>query len=241
VRIVSGHRRADLTEQMANRHYLGQLIVDYLSAKALSNTASVSDEILIEFSVTELKEHIEKTGGMFALKPTNDDVEDSLFYLSRIEAIKIEGGFLVVYNRLTIDRIEKNNKIQYKQEDYQKLKEFYQNKVQQIHIVGEYAKKMVQNYKDALQFVDDYFKLNYDSFFRKYFRGSRQDEIKRTMTPAKFRELFGALSPEQLEIIKDSTSQYIVVAAGPGSGKTRCWCISSLHCCWLKILSRSNC
>ncbi len=40
-------------------------------------------------------------------------------------------------------------------------------------------------------------------------------------TPAKFRQLFGELSPTQLSIIKDKESKYIAVAAGPGSGKTR--------------------
>ena len=83
-------------------------------------------------------------------------------------------------------------------EDYDKLNQFYTNKVQQIHIVGEYAKKMIEDYKAALQFVDDYFQLNYRSFLNKYFKGSRQDEIKKTITPAKFRQLFGELSPAQL-------------------------------------------
>ena len=41
------------------------------------------------------------------------------------------------------------------------------------------------------------------------------------MTPRKFKQLFGELSPTQLNIIKDNISKYIVVAAGPGSGKTR--------------------
>ena len=41
------------------------------------------------------------------------------------------------------------------------------------------------------------------------------------MTPSKFRQLFGELSPTQLNIINDKESKYIVVAAGPGSGKTR--------------------
>ena len=144
-----------------------------------------------------------------------------MFYLSRIEAIKIEGGFLVVHNKLSIDRMEKNNRIQYKESDYEKLGQFYQQKVQQIHIVGEYAKKMIRNYNEALQFVDDYFSLNYSSFLNKYFPGSRQSEIKRTLTPEKFKKLFGELSTSQLEIIKDSDHQYVVVAAGPGSGKTR--------------------
>ena len=158
---------------------------------------------------------------LFEIKISIEDIEDTLFYLSRIDAIKIEGGFLVIYNRLTIDRVEQNNMIQYKNDDYQKLHQFYQNKVQQIHIVGEYAKKMIENYKGALQFVDDYFQLNYSSFLNKYFPGSRQDDIKRNLTPTKFRQLFGSLSPRQLEIIKDNQTKYIVVAAGPGSGKTK--------------------
>jgi len=128
---------------------------------------------------------------------------------------------LVVYNKLTIERLEKDNKKRYKADDYKKLNQFYENKVQQIHIVGEYAKKMVNDYTEALQFVEDYFQLNYRSFLNKYFKGSRQNEIKRNITPRKFRQLFGELSPAQLKIIKDQDSKNIVVAAGPGSGKTR--------------------
>jgi ATP-dependent DNA helicase RecQ len=158
---------------------------------------------------------------LFAVKPSVDDVEDTLFYLSRIESLKIEGGFLVTYNRLSIDRIEKNNRIKYKEGDHEKLNQHYHHKVQQIHIIGEYAKRMIQNYNEALQFVEDYFNLNYASFLNRYFPGSRQDEIKRSITPEKFRALFGALSTSQLKIIKDADNKYIVVAAGPGSGKTR--------------------
>ncbi|GAA4736471.1 RecQ family ATP-dependent DNA helicase [Flavisolibacter ginsenosidimutans] len=222
VQIAPSLAKDELKDKMVKRHFLARFIVEYLYQKAINNTAkNDADEILIEFSIQELKDAVESSTGLFTVKASNEDVEDSLFYLSRIEAIKIEGGFLVVYNRLTIDRIEKNNRILYKESDYDKLRTHYQNKVQQIHIVGEYAKKMVENYKEALQFVDDYFRLNYGSFLNKYFPGSRQDDIKRTLTPAKFQQLFGALSPAQLEIIKDATNQHVVVAAGPGSGKTR--------------------
>jgi ATP-dependent DNA helicase RecQ len=79
---------------------------------------------------------------------------------------------------------------------------------------------MTSDYQEALQFVDDYFKLNYDAFLRKYFRG-REAEITKNITPKKFKQLFGDLSPRQLSIIKDADSRYIVVAAGPGSGKTK--------------------
>ena len=175
----------------------------------------------VEFSVLELRDEYEKNNELFKHKINPDDVEDTLFYLSRIEALKIEGGFLVVYNRLTIERLEKASRTQYKKEDYRKLEEFYENKVEQIHIVGEYAKKMVEDYQDALLFVDDYFNLNYNSFLNKYFKGKRQSEIKNSLTPAKFRELTGTLSLEQYSVIRDRDSKYIVVAAGPGSGKTK--------------------
>jgi ATP-dependent DNA helicase RecQ len=128
---------------------------------------------------------------------------------------------MVVYNRLTIERLEQDNKKRYTNTDYEKLDQFYENKVQQIHIVGEYAKKMISDYRNALQFVEDYFHLNYAFFLRKYFPGSKADELRLKMTPAKFRQLFGELSPTQLKIINDKVSKFIVVAAGPGSGKTR--------------------
>ncbi|MFC1224763.1 RecQ family ATP-dependent DNA helicase [Pedobacter sp. BG31] len=216
--------KAIFSEKQEKRHLLARMITEYLHRKALALVKSDNneeEEVLIEFSVQELKEMVKKEQGMFSIQADIDDIEDSLFYLSRIGAIKIEGGFMVVHNKLTIERIEKNNRIQYKESDYDKLKLFYQQKVQQIHIVGEYAQKMIRNYNEALKFVDDYFKLNYPSFLSKYFPGSRQDEIKRSLTPAKFMKLFGALSPTQLKIINDTSSQYIVVAAGPGSGKTK--------------------
>lgn len=224
VKIGVSQEKFGLRDKMGKRHFLARFIVEYLFKKisALQDVKEQGDEVLIEFSVIELKEEAEKEQGLFIVKVSIEDIEDTLFYLSRIDAIKIEGGFLVIYNRLVINRLETNNQIQYKKSDYEKLEQFYQSKVHQIHIVGEYAKKMIDNYNEALQFVDDYFRLNYNSFLNKYFPGSdRQKEIKRTMTPAKFKQIFGELSLEQNAIILDKDNKHIVVAAGPGSGKTR--------------------
>lgn len=216
--------REMLKVKLEKRHELAKFIVEYLFSKSKeAETADerVSGEVLVEFSVNELKQAFENRPALFEIQCSLEDIEDTLFYLSRIEAIKIEGGFLVVYNRLTIERLEHDNKRRYKLEDYQKLNQFYDNKVQQIHIVGEYARKMISDYKEALQFVEDYFQLNYTSFLNKYFKGNRQREIHRNITPSKFRQLFGELSPAQLKIINESEAKYMVVAAGPGSGKTR--------------------
>ncbi len=220
IAVVCMHPKAMLKEKMERRQELALFIIEYLFEKT-SAVEEEKKEVLVEFSVHELKQAYETSSNLFKLAVSLDDVEDTLFYLSRIEAIKIEGGFMVVYNRLTIDRLEQNNSKQYTKEDYDKLDHFYENKVQQIHIVGEYAKKMIEDYRDALQFVEDYFHLNYTSFLRKYFPGSKADTLSLKMTPSKFKQLFGELSPTQLQIINDNESKHIVVAAGPGSGKTR--------------------
>lgn len=223
VNVIRIENKESLRQKLQNRHELAIFIVEYLHQKSdviSSKEDSPKDEILVEFSVHELKSEFEKKPKLFDIRVSIEDIEDTLFYLSRIEAIKIEGGFLVLYNRLTIERIENDNYKKYTKEDYKKLNLFYENKIQQIHIVGEYAKRMINDYKDALQFVEDYFQLNYTSFLRKYFPGSKVDDLKLKMTPTKFRQLFGELSPTQLKIINDK-EQYIVVAAGPGSGKTK--------------------
>ena len=195
------------------RQSLAAFIVEYLYERA-------DEKGQVEFSVLGLKEACGQDIASFSSDVSAEDVEDALFYLSRIGAVSIEGGFMVIYNALTIERLEMDNHRRYKVDDYQKLSDFYKNKIEQIHIVGEYARKMIEDYDAALEFVDDYFKLNYPIFRNKYFKG-REEEISRNITPEKFRQLFGELSARQLSIVKDRDAKYAVVAAGPGSGKTR--------------------
>lgn len=214
----------DLEELTEGRHLLSDFIIRYLFEKTgQSSELEQSGNILVEFSMLELKEAYEKDvrKQLFGHTIRMEDIEDTLLYLSRIEALQIEGGFLVLYNRLQIDRLVLNNKMQYKQDDYHKLELFYANKIQQINIVGEYVRKMLSGNSDALEFVDDYFQLNYSSFLQKYFPGKRRDEINRKMTNTKLQRLLGELSETQLEIVKDDRPGSIVVMAGPGSGKTR--------------------
>ncbi|MCW3490221.1 RecQ family ATP-dependent DNA helicase [Dethiobacter alkaliphilus] len=221
IRLIVLESKEKFRERLEKRQELARFVIEYLYSQGSGVKEEETEEILVDFSVHELKRAYEESMRLFKSEVSIADIEDTLFYLSRIEAIKIEGGFLVVYNPMTIERLEEDNKIRYKLEDYQKLDQFYESKIQQIHIVGEYAKKMIDNYRQALQFVEDYFRLNYASFLSKYFQGSRGEEIRLNISPGKFRQLFGELSPTQLSIIKDNQNKHIAVLAGPGSGKTR--------------------
>lgn len=188
-----------------------------------NNSSSVdSKEKPLQFSVVELLNDL-KSSNLSLFSDFSslqlEDVEEALLYLSKIGAMKLEGGFLVLYNAMAIKRI-KEPRLHYKQEDYRMLNEFYKQKIQQIHIVGEYANLMVRDYDAALQYVQDYFQMDYHRFILKYFKGNRETEIERNVTPSKYKKLFGMLSKRQKEIIDDHESRCIVVAAGPGSGKT---------------------
>ena len=189
-----------------------------------NNSSSVdSKEKPLQFSVVELLNDLKSSNQSLFSDFSSlqlEDVEEALLYLSKIGAMKLEGGFLVLYNAMAIKRI-KEPRLHYKQEDYRMLNEFYKQKIQQIHIVGEYANLMVRDYDAALQYVQDYFQMDYHCFISKYFKGNRETEIERNVTPSKYKKLFGMLSKRQKEIIDDHESRCIVVAAGPGSGKTR--------------------
>lgn len=176
----------------------------------------------VKFSVVELLEQyrLGRQLSAGAGEARLEDVEEALLYLQKIGALKLDGGFLVLYNAMTIRRI-KDNRLMYKQEDYRMLNEFYKMKIQQVHIVGEYANLMVKDYDAALAYVSDYFHMDYRKFISKYFKGERVNDIQRNVSPEKYDRIFGRLSGRQMEIISDKDSRCIVVAAGPGSGKTR--------------------
>ncbi|MDE7379344.1 MAG: RecQ family ATP-dependent DNA helicase [Paraprevotella sp.] len=219
-------RQADMQttlKRFEKRLEICRFSVEWLYKLTSQTPTEESQKRSVQFSVVELLNDIKSQCQDLFSTPQEillEDVEEALLYLSKIGALKLEGGFLVLYNAMNIRRI-KDNRLRYKQDDYRMLNEFYKQKIQQVHIVGEYANLMVRDYDSALQYVQDYFQMDYKHFVSKYFKGNRIREIERNVTPQKYEQLFGALSNKQMEIISDKESRCIVVAAGPGSGKTR--------------------
>ena len=219
-------RRADMAatiKRFEQRIEICRFTIEWLYRTATKNQDREHTDGAVCFSVIELLNAVKTQGGTLFHDFSDtqiEDVEEALLYLSKIGALKLEGGFLVLYNAMDIRRI-KESRLRYKQEDYRMLKDFYYRKIQQIHIVGEYANLMVNSPDAALQYVHDYFHMESGKFVSKYFKGERADELSRNITSAKYKQLFGSLSSLQKDIIDDHESRCIVVAAGPGSGKTR--------------------
>lgn len=216
---------SELKSRFEKRCEIARFIVKTLYSESQNSvrTESSKNTALVEFSVVGLyNDYIaEPHLDMSLNEVTLTDVQDALLYLSKIDSMKLEGGFFVLYNGMELKRLILDNKIRYKNDDYRSLESYYKHKIQQIHIVGEYANLMVKDYDSALQFVQDYFQMDFNGFIAKYFKGERAIEITRNISPEKYHQLVDELSDVQRQIISDTQSKYIVVAAGPGSGKTR--------------------
>jgi ATP-dependent DNA helicase RecQ len=217
--VKSNYSSEDLLHKYEHRINLIKFIAKYLFSKMRNqHTKSDKEEIDIDFSCLELKAAYE--ANLMSIKTSFADIDDALFYLSKTGILRLDGAFLVSYNAMRVERTERDSNRSYIKKDYEKFEKYYENKIQQIHIVGEYATRMTNDYPNALQYADDYFKIDYDDFLKKYFK-NREKEIKINITPEKYNNLFGELSKTQLKIIEDNSSKYIAVLAGPGSGKTK--------------------
>ena len=226
VRIVPCLPIEKLKERFERRMELAKFAVKSLYRKALlkqkEEGGRQGSECTVEFSlVGMLKAFNEEPKLDFGERPASlDEMSDALLYLSRIGAMQLEGGFLVIYNGMCLRRKVVDNKRLFRKDDYGTLDAYYQLKTQQIHIVGEFANMMVRDYNAALKFVNDYFQMDYASFIARYFGGARAKSIRSGITAAKRKKLFDILSDTQRSIISDDRSSVIAVAAGPGSGKT---------------------
>lgn len=217
--------RLQSSQEVTMKRFERRVDICHYIVETLSTMRDPNKEMtLVNFSIVELLQQFiaSQHGTMFAdrEKPDIADIEEALLYLTKTELMKIEGGFIVIYNTMQIGRIA-DRRTRYGKEQYRLLDEFYKQRIRQIHIVGEYANLMVRDYNAALRFVNDYFTMDFRKFINQYFKEERRAQIDQNITPAKYDRLFSQLSNRQCEIINDKQSKYIVVAAGPGSGKTR--------------------
>lgn len=209
----------ELHEELNWRHDLTKWVVDHLVKKAQSDPKNeIKEEALAEFSLMELKQ----SNTILGLEQETNlrRYERVLLFLNRMKSIKLEGGFMITYNRINIEDVKGEEKRHFMVSDYEKLETFYQQRTEQIHIVGEYAKKSLENYEEALNYVNDYFTLDYQDFLGKYFN-KRISEIRRALTPERFKEIIQNLDVDQTKILRDNSSKKVLVLAGPGAGKTK--------------------
>ncbi len=209
----------ELKEDFLKRSALATQVIEVLEKLAATTKEQTKDQGpgKFSFSMVGLKKKLE-VENLFAEKSTIAQYEQVLLYLNFVEAIELLDGLLVSYNRLSIERKELNNLKQFTLADYATLAKHYERKIEQIHIVGEYARRMLEDKSLAGEFAKDYFAQDYAQFLKKYFKG-KDETLKRPLSEAKYEEIFGRLNPAQRMAVQ-SPSDRMLMTAGPGSGKT---------------------
>ncbi len=213
-----------IAEDIQWRHELAVDTLDILIKlyKEQKNKITNKDkrDLPVGFSMLGLKKQNESFG-IFgeAKQATIQQYERTLLFLNQIKSIQLEGGFMVYYNKFNMEDIDATIP-RFTKDNFEKMDTHYRQRTEQIHIVGEYAKRRLQNYEAAITFVDDYFSQSYDEFIATYFP-RRKTEISRPVSPKRFEEILGKLDVDQIKIVNDGNSDNILVLAGPGSGKTK--------------------
>ena len=212
--------RKELIDEFRKRIIISDFIIKYLYGRFAERKNTENG--YVTFSLLELKEEFEIENAMSAeiRKVSYGDLRKALLYIHRTGLLQMEGGFFVLHQKIRIKRLERNNQIQYKAEDYKKLKDYYKQRLRQIHLISYYAEIMSKDQKKGRQYAIDYFLMSDNDFEKKYLTQDQIKAIKMNISPREYERLFGSLSEKQREIIDDNESQYITVAAGPGSGKT---------------------
>lgn len=196
-------------------------ILEYLAGQHKSRSASGGISRM-ECSLVEIQTEVARSLGDGGKEFSLYACELCLLFLHHLGVITIQEGYLVFYNRLAIERKEADNRKFYTKENHRPLTEFYERKKQQIHIVGEYVAKLLRDDFLAATYVKDYFSLPNDAFIQKYFpRRNQKKVLKRSLTEERYQLLTKELSREQHKAFDETGANKVIIAAGPGSGKTR--------------------
>jgi len=124
-----------------------------------SNFKELNKSELIEFSLKDLYEELEK-------KVSIKNIDKTLLYLHHLNILELLNGRFISYSPMSIYKEEKasgNKKytlIEYKN----RLAKHYKTKIESIHIMGEYAKRLQKDDYKAILFLKDYFTLSYNDF-----------------------------------------------------------------------------
>ena len=208
-----------LKATVKQRHSLAGQILGELYAKLPKEYTSSQAEVLVQFALKEVQE-----GCVGLVKDPNNplpSIERGLLFLHEQNVIILQHGLAVFRQAMTMNLKDEAGSRRYNQSDYAPLANHYQAKINQVHVVNEYAQLSQESMKVAMALVADYFKLDEFSFNRRYFRG-RRELLDLATSQQSFASIVESLgNPHQQAIVQAPADSNMLVLAGPGSGKTK--------------------
>jgi ATP-dependent DNA helicase RecQ len=210
---------SNIKEVAEKRRAVASVLLHFLAGKLDDRLRGV--DLRVECKLGELAGAIK--ADLVVGPQTTDEltaIDAGLLHLHDNNVLILDRGKTVFRSAMTI-QIYPEEKRGFANADFEPLKEHYDEKNFQIHVIHEYAKLGLNKLSDALRFVLTYFTLPKIEFVRRYFAG-RREMLERATTEESYRRIVESLRhPLQQRLVSEKPDTNRLILAGPGSGKTR--------------------
>ncbi len=220
-RVRVRRRWSAVVELSGKRRRVAGLLVELLLRKIPASTTPKAD-VLVEFSMEELVDAVEGDLNLRTeVKDVEAAIERALMYLHEQGVLILQSGLAIFRSAMTIRMRPDRRTGGYRVADYEPLHHHYRERILQVHVMGEYARRGLQRIEEARALVTAYFTQRKEAFVRRFF-GSKPDLLQYATTARSFQTIVTDLQhPAQMRIVTAKPTENMLVLAGPGSGKTR--------------------
>jgi ATP-dependent DNA helicase RecQ len=210
-----------IAELAEKRRRVAALALDVILGKIPADTPARAD-LLVEFSFDELLQAMDADLVLRSeLKDPGAALERALMYLHEQRVIILQQGLAVFRAAMTIRLQPEAKGEKYKASDYQPLEHYYQERILQVHVMSEFARRGLARIQEALSLVLAYFSLRKDEFIRRYLN-TRPELLKHATTAQSYQRIVTDLAnPAQIKLVTAPVGRNLLILAGPGSGKTK--------------------
>ena len=208
-------------ELAEKRRRVASLVLETLLNKIPAETPARAD-LLLEFSFEELQNAV--SGDLLLrseLKDIEAALERALMYLHEQRVLVLQQGLAIFRSAMTIRLKPEAKGEKYKLSHYRPLEHHYGERVLQVHVMSEFARRGLERIGDALKLVLAYFTLDKESFIKR-FLGAQPELLKHATTARSYQRIVTDLdNPAQIKVVTAPLNRNMLILAGPGSGKTR--------------------
>ena len=203
------------------RRDAARAVLDAIMGRIPGNTPPAAN-VLVDFSAEDLlaalKSNLILAG---SLRDPLAAVDRALLFLHEQRVITLQKGLAVFRQAMTIRVLPEAKGRGYGKGDYEPLSRHYSERIFQVHVMNEYARRGLEKIGQALALVMAYFTRDKAEFVKRFFPG-RPEILERATGDESFRRIVDDLqNPHQTAVVAAPEDENMLILAGPGSGKTR--------------------
>lgn len=221
---------AEIRKVAYQRQLLTTKVVDFLYSLLSSSTKSLQKKVMLEFTLEQGVEFVKQDLTIQATLSSKNQsqqaefllkgIQRALLFLDTHKALELQNGMAVFKQAMEITLTPDNNN-RYRKSHYKQLHDHYFQKVVQVHVMNEYARLGMEQIKQSLHLVKDYFTQHNEQFIGRYFK-DRKAMLERATSQTSWNSIVTELNNiNQQNIVHSLITKNHLVLAGPGSGKTK--------------------